>query len=142
MQIFRHLLATGRSGLTTPALRLASIVLELLGMRYDTLETFRRTLHKDRSNLLERRKQTLAEAQELVAEREPDWEDAAAIQSAAAVLDHLTEAERLALARIESSLERMERGTYGQCAACHEPIDEQRLHLVPDTDRCGACAGR
>ena len=111
-------------------------------MRYETLEGFRRTLLKNRSVLLKRRERTLAEEQQLVAEREPDWEDAAAMESAAAVLDNLTEEERLALGRIQSSLERMERGDYGECAVCREPIDEQRLRLVPDTERCASCAER
>src|SRR5579863_4433879 len=108
-------------------------------MRYETLEHFRRTLLKNRSVLVRRRRRTLADEQDLVAEREPDWEDAAAIETAAAVLDNLTEEERLALARIQSSLERMERGTYGECSVCHQLIEEQRLELVPDTDRCAGC---
>jgi len=34
----------------------------------------------------------------------------------------------------------MERGTYGECASCGDLIDEERLRLVPDTDRCARCA--
>ena len=109
-------------------------------MRYLTLETFRRTLLHNRALLLKRRQRTLAEEQELLADREPDWEDAAALQTAATVLDTLTEAERSALGRIQSSLQRMERGTYGECIACRSAIDEERLTLVPDTERCARCA--
>jgi DnaK suppressor protein len=109
-------------------------------MRYDTLETFRRTLLRSRALLLKRRQHTLTEEKELLADREPDWEDAAALETAATVLDTLTETERDALARIQSSLQRMERGTYGECASCGDVIDEERLRLVPDTDRCARCA--
>jgi RNA polymerase-binding transcription factor DksA len=52
----------------------------------------------------------------------------------------LSETERAALARIQASLDRIERGTYGYCAACRATIDEERLRAVPETDRCGACA--
>jgi DnaK suppressor protein len=77
----------------------------------------------------------------LLAEREPDWEDAAALGTAASVLAGLNERNRRALARIQSSLARIERGTYGDCVVCHEAIDDGRLRAVPDTDRCGRCAG-
>jgi RNA polymerase-binding transcription factor DksA len=33
----------------------------------------------------------------------------------------------------------MERGSYGECAVCGEPIDERRLQALPDTDRCVRC---
>lgn len=111
-------------------------------MRYETLEPLRRTLLRKRSALLRRRNQTSTEEHELLADREPDWEDAAAIESAATVMESLTERERLALARIQSSLERMQQGTYGECAVCHQWIDERRLRLLPDTDRCAPCAER
>jgi RNA polymerase-binding protein DksA len=109
-------------------------------MRYDTIETFRRTLFRTRDRLLKRRRRALAEEQELLAEREPDWEDAAALETAATVLDTLTETERKGLARIQSSLQRMGRGTYGECISCGEAIDQERLKLVPATDRCARCA--
>jgi RNA polymerase-binding transcription factor DksA len=70
----------------------------------------------------------------------PDWEDTAEARTAAVVLESINARERCALASIQSSLARIERGTYGECAVCHATIDEERLCVVPDTDRCGACA--
>ena len=116
-------------------------MLRYLCMRYDTLETFRRTLHRNRILLLKRRQRTLAEEQELLAVREPDWEDAAALDTAATVLDTLTETEWGALAKIHASLQGIGRGTYGDCVSCGDAIDQERLKLVPDTDRCARCAG-
>lgn len=109
-------------------------------MDHESLEEFRRKLLGRKTALLQRRQQALADEDNLLAEREPDWEDAAAAVSAATVLDSISESERRALGRIQASLERMERGNYDECAICRGAIDRQRLRAVPDTDRCGRCA--
>jgi DnaK suppressor protein len=109
-------------------------------MHFEILEEFRRQLLNRRRSLLRRRERVLADEQQLLAEREPDWEDTATAATAASVLASVGEEERLALARIAASLERMERGRYGECAACGEVIDVARLRAVPDTDRCARCA--
>ena len=109
-------------------------------MDYETLEHLRRTLLGRRVSLLERRRQALADESELLADREPDWEDVASARTAASLIEGLSEQEREALARIDSTLDRMERGTYGICSVCRDAIDEDRLRAVPDTERCGRCA--
>jgi DnaK suppressor protein len=109
-------------------------------MDYQTLEGFRRRLLGERRTLLQRHRQALADENELLAEREPDWEDAAALETAASFLDGLGERERRAVARIEASLARIERGTYEECTVCGDAIDEARLRALPDTDRCSGCA--
>jgi DnaK suppressor protein len=109
-------------------------------MDHETLEQFRRSLLGRRMSLLERRQRALAGEHELLAEREADWEDAAAAVTAVSVLESLGESERGGLARIQNALERIDRGTYDECAVCHGPIDEERLRAVPDADRCGGCA--
>ena len=109
-------------------------------MDHETLERFHRGLLERQFSLLERRKQALACEDDLLAERELDWEDTAALGSAAAILDSLGENERQALIRVDAALARIGRGTYGQCSACGDSIDRERLSAVPDTDRCGGCA--
>lgn len=109
-------------------------------MNYERLERFRRRLLGLRMALLRRRSQALADEQGLMADRELDWTDVAANKTAAAVLETLSETERAALDRIDVSLQRMDRGSYGECAVCREPIDEGRLQALPDTDRCVRCA--
>jgi len=111
-------------------------------MNRQTLETFRRTLLDRRTSLVARWRQALSDENELLAVREPDWQDAAAAQSAIVVLDSIGDQERRALERIQSSLARIERGGYGECVACHGTIDEQRLRAIPETDRCVVCAPR
>jgi len=109
-------------------------------MDLQTIETLRRKLLDRRQSLLQRRRRTLADENELLSEREPDWEDAAAVETAASLLEGVGEAERREVARIQLALERIDRGNYGACAICRAPIDPERLRAVPDTDRCGRCA--
>jgi DnaK suppressor protein len=108
-------------------------------MDKETIEGFRRTLLERGRTLLRRRRRALADEQELLAEREADWEDRAAEETAAALLEGLSEAERVAVNRIQASLERIEKGTYGMCVVCRGPIDEERLRAVPEADRCADC---
>lgn len=44
-----------------------------------------------------------------------------------------------ALVQIEAALHRLDDGTYGDCAACAEPIPLQRLLVVPAAMRCASC---
>lgn len=119
---------------------MAPIVLLPGCMNPDNFETFRQKLLDRRRSLLQRRRRTLADELDLLSEREPDWEDTAALQAAAAALESMSESERRALARIQASLARIERGTYGSCEGCGELIDEDRLRALPEADRCGGCA--
>ena len=48
----------------------------------------------------------------------------------------LNESAEHQLEDIERALERMERGTYGQCAVCGKPIPFERLRAVPTTAYC------
>ena len=108
-------------------------------MNYDKVETFRRRLQGREHALQERRGRWQAYERDLLAEREPDWEDAATVGTAVSALDSPSERERLALMRIHDAFERMERGSYGNCVSCGEPIDERRLRALPDAESCSAC---
>lgn len=41
--------------------------------------------------------------------------------------------------QIETALERVEKGTFGMCVMCKQPIDPRRLALVPESPVCVAC---
>ena len=47
--------------------------------------------------------------------------------------------ESAELAAVNAALQRIERGTYGQCIECGESIAEARLKATPDASRCIAC---
>jgi DnaK suppressor protein len=52
----------------------------------------------------------------------------------------LMESEEGTLGQIESSLERIEDGTYGQCDECGSRIPKQRLNAIPYASLCVKCA--
>ena len=43
------------------------------------------------------------------------------------------------MARVEAALQRLDAGTYGDCAGCGEPISLQRLQVQPAALRCAPC---
>ena len=42
--------------------------------------------------------------------------------------------------RLEDALERLDEGDYGVCESCGQPIDPERLDVLPDTTLCIRCA--
>jgi DnaK suppressor protein len=54
----------------------------------------------------------------------------------------LLAASRQRLDLLDGALARIEAGTYGRCVQCGEAIGDERLTVVPATERCVACAGR
>jgi DnaK suppressor protein len=51
----------------------------------------------------------------------------------------LLDANKSELRDVIESLSRMEKGTYGVCKYCNEPIDEQRLRARATSSSCVAC---
>ena len=43
------------------------------------------------------------------------------------------------MAQLEAALQRLDSGTYGDCADCGESISPQRLRVQPAAQRCAAC---
>lgn len=52
----------------------------------------------------------------------------------------LIENEQGTLEMINEALDRMERGTYGQCSECGTPIAKSRLQAIPYARHCIRCA--
>jgi DnaK suppressor protein len=52
----------------------------------------------------------------------------------------LIENEQETLELINEALARMEKGTYGLCAECAEPISKPRLQAIPYARHCIRCA--
>jgi len=47
--------------------------------------------------------------------------------------------ERYVLGLVEEALDRIENDSYGECAACHEEIQQKRLEAVPWARHCISC---
>ncbi|MEM6354994.1 MAG: TraR/DksA C4-type zinc finger protein [Pseudomonadota bacterium] len=103
------------------------------------------------AQLLSRRAELMARRAELMARLEgvehdldhsgnKDIEDQATEREDDEVLEGLGNAGLAELRKIEAALKRIEDGSYGTCAACHEAISEERLTAVPYATRCRLCA--
>jgi len=69
----------------------------------------------------------------------PDEVDLATTESGQALNLMLRDRERSLLRKIESSLEKIDAGTYGLCENCGDLIDVKRLEARPVTDMCILC---
>jgi RNA polymerase-binding transcription factor DksA len=69
-----------------------------------------------------------------------DFADQATQRENDEVLAKISESTAAELGLLRRALARLERGEYGTCAGCGEPIAAARLEAVPYTDRCAECA--
>ena len=103
-------------------------------------------LERFREILLEQKRQIVAHAQRMLAgevhvdsDDFPDEIDIAVSESSLSFTGRMREREFALLAKIEKSLERIERGGYGECESCGEEIGLKRLRARPVADRCIDC---
>lgn len=68
-----------------------------------------------------------------------DAADVAMDTSQDEINSQLAEVESRELEMIQTALERMEAGTYGQCEACDKPIPMARLNALPYATLCIEC---
>lgn len=94
--------------------------------------------------LSKRRRELVATLNHLAKERQQvesntDWLDQTAYQNRRRLLERLHDWYRTELVQIERALGRIDNQTYGLCAACHKPIDAQRLKCAPQAEFCLGC---
>lgn len=70
----------------------------------------------------------------------PDWEENAIEQEDDEVLESLGASGLAEYRAIRAALDRIKAGTYGTCVKCGQPIEEERLDLLPHTPLCSECA--
>jgi len=58
------------------------------------------------------------------------------------ITEKLSAIEVASLSRINTALEKIERGSFGLCEECGEPIPEKRLKAHPEASTCITCAER
>lgn len=58
------------------------------------------------------------------------------------VLDYLGNAARMERERVSEAIARIDKGEYGICELCGEPIKVERLKAVPYTSMCVKCASQ
>lgn len=103
-------------------------------------KSIRRELLRRRDQLIPRWRALIEEENRLLDHKSPDWEDMAAEQRDAALLDRLGETELACWRQIEAALDRLDRGSYGTCSQCGNHIDDRRLRAMPEATTCRPCA--
>jgi len=93
-------------------------------------EYFRQKLLAWRSELLKEAEETLENLQEGNLQ-EPDLADRASAEMERALELRTRDRARKLIAKIDSALERIDRGTYGYCEETDEPIGIKRLEARP-----------
>ena len=73
---------------------------------------------------------------------DPDYDEQAVELQNEQVLEQLDRSERIELQKINSAIDRLQRGTYGQCVSCGDEIHPKRLKAMPTATQCMDCAER
>ena len=69
-----------------------------------------------------------------------DFEEKATETENDEVLDFLGNAARAEIEQIKQAIARIDRGDYGICQCCGEPIAKERLKAIPFSNLCIKCA--
>jgi DnaK suppressor protein len=71
-----------------------------------------------------------------------DFEEQATQAENDEVLDSLGNAARTEIEMIKKAIARIDKGEYGSCQVCSQPINKERLKVVPYTTMCIKCASQ
>jgi RNA polymerase-binding protein DksA len=116
-------------------------------MEKDKLEIFKKRL-EERKAKLEEELLSIAKKDPLVKgdydANFPDFGTQSSDEEAFEVASYesnlsMEQAMEIKLAEIKAALERIEKGTYGQCENCNEEINEKRLEAMPEAKFCLKC---
>ena len=102
------------------------------------LEFFREELMRRRKEILDSQK-PLATSMVDTNTRQGDLADQATGNNEVHIHLKLKQTDAKILQAIEEALERIQKGTYGVCRDCGEPIADARLQAIPWTRSCRAC---
>lgn len=135
----------GRSGgfcAHSPRIRSISVAhsLQSAPVMPRTDEAIRARLLGRRRELLRRYRDELARVEEELEARHAEDLERSAEQWDAAVLSTLGDTDVRAIVAVVDALARLDRGTYGLCVECEQPIGSSRLEAAPEAPRCIACA--
>jgi RNA polymerase-binding protein DksA len=105
-------------------------------MDTETLEQYRERLRTMQQQLTERVFRLETELYNMEAGRDIEHMDHAQEEAVNDEMIALDERSRQQVQEIQAALERIDDGTYGDCARCGEPIHPKRLETLPTTRYC------
>ncbi|MEO8805054.1 MAG: TraR/DksA C4-type zinc finger protein [Burkholderiaceae bacterium] len=83
--------------------------------------------------------QTMLSDSQMAADEVTDRKDTAARYQQGELADAQERRDLDELELVESALQRLDQGVYGDCVGCGEPIVLSRLQVQPAAQRCAAC---
>ncbi|HMG99965.1 MAG TPA: TraR/DksA family transcriptional regulator [Terriglobales bacterium] len=103
------------------------------------LEYFRKRLEVRQQELRRMVSRTEQDGRTVDEDSAQDIADRAASSYTKEFLFHQSNNDRQLLAMVESALDRIRQGTFGECIACGKEINAKRLEAVPWTRHCIEC---
>jgi DnaK suppressor protein len=103
------------------------------------LERFRKILLEQREQIVGKAKRAVAGDIHLDPDDFPDEIDTASSEVNLSFQGRLRERERGLLGKIDTALEKISQGVYGECESCGEEIGLQRLEARPVAELCIEC---
>jgi len=104
------------------------------------LEVLRERLLARRRAIMDRVARTDSALDELDHSVPSEVEEEAQELNQARLVARLGQHGRAEIEAIDTAITRMERGDYGSCGDCEEPIDIERLEVLPTARLCTTCA--
>jgi DnaK suppressor protein len=103
------------------------------------VEYFKKRLLTKQEELLRLATKSEKDGREADEEATQDIADKAANSYTKEFLFHQSDEHRRLLQLVDEALQRMKDGTYGQCVACQEEVQQKRLEAVPWARHCIEC---
>jgi DnaK suppressor protein len=103
------------------------------------LEYYKKKLETRRDELVKAINRTEQQGREADDDPTVDLADKAANSYTKEFLFGQTHADRSTLQLVEEALDRIRKGTFGQCVQCEEEVQQKRLEAVPWTRYCLPC---
>ena len=109
-------------------------------MKKAQLAKCRRHLQQVREELIAKIRRAYSNGRDEKISAEPsDSADLALSSYTKEFLYKLSDVERVQIVEVESALNRIDDGSYGECIDCGNPVPPRRLEIVPWACRCTAC---
>jgi DnaK suppressor protein len=100
---------------------------------------FRKKLLEIKGQILKKMNQTYKESKEVESDVAQDLADKAESSYTKEFLLSLTDSEREQLLQIDEALKTLEKGDFGMCQNCGQPISKKRLDALPWAAYCIDC---
>ncbi len=103
------------------------------------MSKFKNILLAERERLLHNSKASIKNDLNISTDDLPDEADLAASEINQSLTFELRNRERMMISKINTALQRIQDGTFGECEFCEEQIEKRRLEARPFSTLCVSC---